>query len=346
MRGNVMRSMRWGGRAWWLAPVLMLALVVGVACDDDDDGDGGAASTPAVTATAAPGGTSAATAAPGATGAPTADEGSGQYDPTLVRDDVECTQAALSGDPEATEDSGIFEVAHFVVDGVLGQPCLGAESDALMWVWEALSEITPMSEMPPLAMLVGFRQDEEDSEFGVTWAYVAGLGDEGDAFLMAINLYTVEEEDQDEILLVLAHEFAHIFTQRPDQLDRDGTPGACEIFDNGEGCVIPGSFLGDFIMAFWDLEAAQAVDPFSPDFDDAAARCSVDPSFLGAYAASSPEEDFAEVFSAFVFDVPAATAGVQAKMDFFEQHPRLVAFRDRARAAGWTPLAGSWEKCG
>ncbi len=73
---------------------------------------------------------------------------------------------------------------------------------------------------------------------------------------------------------------------------------------------------------------------------------STDPSYLGPYAASTPEEDFAESFSAYVFGVEAPTPEVREKFDWLADQPGLAEFRARAEAAGQGPLQGSFEGCG
>lgn len=71
-----------------------------------------------------------------------------------------------------------------------------------------------------------------------------------------------------------------------------------------------------------------------------------DDGYFGAYAATNPEEDFAEAFSAYVFDLEAMTDGQQDRLDWIDARPGLAEFRDRARAAGLTPLENRFDICG
>jgi len=71
----------------------------------------------------------------------------------------------------------------------------------------------------------------------------------------------------------------------------------------------------------------------------------LDPSFIGSYAATNPEEDFAESFSAFVFRLEVEP-GMDEKMAWFEDQPGLVEFRDRASAADLGPLRNAFGGCG
>jgi hypothetical protein len=105
--------------------------------------------------------------------------------------------------------------------------------------------------------------------------------------------------------------------------------------------------MAAWIDRFWKPDDLARVDPDEDvGIDDGADLCAADPSFLGPYAASTPEEDFAESFAAFVYQVEAPTPEVQEKLDWLADQPGLAEFRDRAVAAGRGPLEGSFEGCG
>ncbi len=89
-----------------------------------------------------------------------------------------------------------------------------------------------------------------------------------------------------------------------------------------------------------------AIDPEVEPADDADERCTDDDGFFGPYAATDPEEDFAEAFSAFVFRLEPATDGQAERLAWIESQPGLAEFRDRADAAGMTPLANDFDVCG
>ena len=88
------------------------------------------------------------------------------------------------------------------------------------------------------------------------------------------------------------------------------------------------------------------IDPFEESEADADARCAEDDGFFGPYAATNPEEDFAEAFSAFVFRVEPETDGQDDRLVWIAAQPGLAEFRDRADAAGMTPLANNFDICG
>lgn len=259
------------------------------------------------------------------------------YDPTLVRDDVDCTlEFIASGGGEEFADG--FTAGHFVVDGVLGEPCLG-EDERLLRAWEWLRVIAAPSDLEALILIAGFDAPSE------LLAYVEALTTaEGEvAFQLTVNLGEAERDDI-ELALTMAHELTHVFTGLPDQLDRGVDESQCPTYHEGEGCYLPDSYVHRWIQAHWG-EWIGGFDPLQ-DEEGAYDRCFLDPSFLGSYAATNPEEDFAETFSAYVFSVPVEDPGLLAKYEFFEADPYLRAFRERVEAAGIAPLPNQFEGCG
>lgn len=313
-----------------IALTLALALIT-AACGDDVT-----APTTAATATSV-----ATTNAPGTTATPTTSDMTfppgGGFDPTATRSDVDCSEEGLGED-----DLIDFTTAHYVVDGDLGAVCLGEEDPTLLEAWELLSTIAPGGQLGDLGLFGGYASGDEDE---VTLAFVNSLDDDGTLFQMSVNLAEAEN-DPNEFALTMAHEFSHVFTSLPFELDRFVDPEDCTTYDNGEGCFTEDSLIWDWILTFWDDDLLGELDP---DEEPSAAageeRCELNPGFLGPYAASDPEEDFAESFSAFVFRLPV-NEYEQERIDWFEDQPGLVEFRDRVDAAGIGPLDNNFEICG
>ncbi|MGN6692744.1 MAG: hypothetical protein ACTHN0_01075 [Aquihabitans sp.] len=235
-----------------------------------------------------------------------------------------------------------------MVDGTLGAVCYGDADPPIAKAWTSRATITPPDQLNDLALFAGFGTSGEDEESqGTTLAFVNAIDDEGTAFQMSVNL-DAYDEDPDEAALTMAHEFSHVFTATASQIDR--SPEAvesCDTYFNGEGCYLPDSLMAEWIAEFWKPEDLAKVDPDADvGIDDGAELCSRNPGFLGPYAATTPEEDFAESFSAFVYRVDARTPEVQAKIDWFADQPGLLEFRDRAIAADKGPIEGSFEGCG
>ncbi len=169
----------------------------------------------------------------------------GTVDMSLTRDDVDCSAEGLGEDETST-----FTTAHYVVGGALGAACFGDDDPTLTQAWEALSVITPSLQLADLGLFGSFESTEGGDE--VTLAFVNTLDDDGTLFQMSINLESYEE-DPNEALLTMAHEFSHVFTALPSQIDRSAeSEDNCATYDNGEGCYLPDSLMAQWVALFWD----------------------------------------------------------------------------------------------
>ena len=248
----------------------------------------------------------------------------------------------LPGDDASEDQSGIeFELAYRVIDGQLADTCFGSPDPVVEDAWQVLVDIVPAGQLRDLTTFAGYASTEDpDGEAGLTLAFVQTLDDDGTQFLMAVNTEATEN-DPDEATLTMVHEFTHVFTALPTELDRTVDVEDCETFDNGEGCYIEGSILAEWYNLFWPNAPGDPTDE-----SDANERCDVDAGFFGSYAASTPEEDFAEAFSAYVLRVEANTDGQQRRLDWIDQQPGLQEFKDRAIDQGYGPQANNFETCG
>jgi hypothetical protein len=258
----------------------------------------------------------------------------------LVAGDLACDEQALGSDELTT-----FLVAHHVVDGQLGEVCFGEEHPVVLDAWSKLAEITPSGQLGDLGLFGGFTSGEDGDE--VSLAFVSTIDDDGTLFQMSVNI-DESENDPDELLLTMAHEFSHVFTGVNTQVDRSSDADQnCQTYFNGEGCYEPDSLMLAWITEFWGDGLIDEIDPYAePTADDGQDRCDVNPSFFGAYAASGPEEDFAESFSAYVFDLEPDNDAQQDKLDWIGEQPGLAEYRDRAVAAGYTSLQNNFDYCG
>jgi hypothetical protein len=299
-----------------VATALVAALLLG-ACSDDDDGSG-----------------------VGVTADQRVDDDVAEFADDALDDDVDCSEEALTGGDEGFE----FIVAYPVVDTELGDACFGSDDEVVLEAWAGLVAITPPGQLRDLGLFAGFEPDGDIE--ADTLAFVNTLDADGTRFQMSVN--TVEAAaDPDELLLTLAHEFSHVFTGTEAQLDRtDEAIDECDTYYNGEGCYLAGSLMIGWIEEFWDEGLIDSVDPFDDSIEDADARCVEEEGFFGSYAATNPDEDFAESFSAFVFRLEPDNDGQQERLDWIEAQPGLSEFRDRADSAGMTPLANNFDLCG
>lgn len=249
-------------------------------------------------------------------------------------DDPDCDEETIG------DDDGEVAVALVVRDGAREGICAGEPDGRLDDAWDELVAIVPSRWLDDVGVFAGF--DDPDAD---VLAFVAPLGELNERFVISVNL-ALSDDDPDQLRLTLAHEIAHVFSQTPDQLDVDVPPEDCPTFHNGNGCFLDGSLVLEWIEQFWSEEQLASIpDTAEADEIGAERRCLLDRSFLGAYAASSPEEDLAESFSAFVFDldVPAA---VRPRLEFFAARPHFGGFRELADADERQPPAGEFDLCG
>ena len=242
-------------------------------------------------------------------------------------------------DPDTIgEEDGTVVAIYEVENGVLGALCFGEASDEVLQSWDLLDEFTDPEQLLAIKLFAGI---ESDTVFA--FAGPASI-DSYDDFIIAVDVYSAD--DLQELRLTMAHELSHIFTQDPEQFDESQRRSSCDTYYNGYVCFLPDSYITAWVETFWTEEMLDDL-PKSGSIDEEGGegRCTLDRSFLGSYAASHPEEDFAEAFSAFVFGLDVA-AEAEPRLQFFEAYPELVAYRDRAIAAGQTDLPNTLGQCG
>lgn len=254
--------------------------------------------------------------------------------PTEWVDDPDCDEETIG------DDGGTLVAALVVDDGTVVGLCAGEPDERLDAAWAELTAIVPPAQLADIGVFGGFDDPESD-----VLAFATMVGTSNDRFAIMVNL-PMAEEDPDQFRLTLAHEVSHVFSQTPDQLDVDVDPADCATLHNGNGCFRDDSLLMEWIDRFWsDEQLASIPDPTVGDEAGAAKRCSSDAGFPGSYAASSPEEDFAESFAAYVFDVDVPDA-VRPRLEFFEERPEFRAFREQALADRRGLPESGFDECG
>lgn len=258
----------------------------------------------------------------------------------------ELTEAGFC-DPADVDDLGLVTAMHFVVQGQIQAPCYsdgGVENDPrLIAAWDGLTAITPNELVSDVSLLAGFEPCSDCD----TLAFVTALDDASSFFLMAVDVVS-GDDDPNELLLTMQHELTHVFNQQPGtQLDLDSDPDSCDTYFNGNGCFTDGSYMAAWIEEFWSDELLDELpgDGAPHDDDTAADVCDSEPTFLGSYAATHPEEDFAESFSAFVFDIDVPDS-LEEKMAFFGDYPEFVEIQSNAESAGLSGLPNNFDLCG
>ncbi len=251
-------------------------------------------------------------------------------------------------DPRDVEDEGLVTAMHFVVQGQIQSPCYvdtpeEGSDPRLDEAWALLTSITPIELVDDISLLAGY----ERCDACETLAFVTQLDEAATFFIVAVDVLAAVE-DPDELRLTMMHELTHVFAQRPvEQLIVVDNPTGCDTFFNGVGCFTEDSYLWAWIQEFWPPEIRDTLpsDGSVGSDDEADERCSTDRGYTGSYAAVHPEEDFAETFSAYVFDVDVDPA-LEAKMAFFDRYPEFVEIREAARALGYDDTEANFEGCG
>lgn len=239
------------------------------------------------------------------------------------------------------EESGPLAVAYSVQNGRLApSPCFGEASAVVEAAWLELALIAPPQLIAGVTILAGF--DDEDSD---TLAFAGPVNDDSDDHLIAVGIVAAVDDPQ-ELRLTMAHELAHVFTQTTDQIDVAFFADDCDTFFNGFGCFQQDAYMTAWIDQFWaPTDVASLPSDYSVDIEGGEQRCLVDPGFPGSYAASHPEEDLAESFSAYVFDVDMPV-GFDDRLRFFDDYPEFVAMRQAIRRREGSEPSGNFDDCG
>lgn len=131
---------------------------------------------------------------------------------------------------------------------------------------------------------------------------------------LEINMAFADNEQ--EMLMTLVHEYAHVFSLNKEQVNGDVT-GACPRLSISEGCTNQGSFINEFNSQFW---TALKADPDSNDFGKYYSGREDD--FVSEYAATNALEDFAETFAYATLKDTSDLKGIAAqKVAFMQQDP-------------------------
>ncbi len=156
-------------------------------------------------------------------------------------------------------------------------------------------------------------------------------------FTLAVNLSAADDEAQ--LVSTLVHEWSHVLSLEVEQFDEsslEGDVADCATLVLTQGCLTDESYLWQFYDEFWaGYSKHPDVHNDSPVLaEDFFTTHSAD--FVSEYAATNPLEDFAESVTVFVVandDDPFADLGDTAalKVEFFEQYPELVDWREHVR---------------
>lgn len=256
-----------------------------------------------------------------------------------------CSASLLDdeGDSSTTEssDASSFDVVSIyrVASGVVTGLCFGAEDAELREAWRKLELFSTPASRESIRFLASFEYEPESEVLG----FVQHSENDGHAVLALAS--HAEESDGDRFA-TLAHEFTHVFAVEEDQIDQHvDSEDSCETYFDGDICFAHGSLIADWTARFWtkDMLADAASDASDSASED---RCEQNAGFFGSYAATNPEEDFAESFSAMILRMPPEDSGQRARLAWLEGRPELSVFRQLAITHDVGPYANTFGTCG
>ncbi|MEK7639126.1 MAG: hypothetical protein AAB388_03130 [Patescibacteria group bacterium] len=209
-----------------------------------------------------------------------------------------------------------------------------------MELWDIFKEV---SDPKVIESWLGWFATYEDPDSAVL-AFVQEIhsGDRG--WVLAVNTHGIDlsnTEARQGLILTLLHEYGHLITLNASQIYNHANAAACahrvgtfhvEINDELRVCPNRAAYINKFATAFWSPDMArEAVEHYNSEttnefYDD------YSDSFITTYSASTPFEDIAEVFSAFVLNTQVSSNTLASdKIEFFFDFPELVELRNQVR---------------
>lgn len=311
------------------------------------------ASTPDPDATAVP--TDPPTAPP-TTGVPTADEPAGPAAndaslpagaalPALLPG-----RSSVFGEPIASmpDPNGVTGTAHLVWRYELaGDQLVAAELEAPevhRRVWQRFAELVPADLRPSMIGVEFYVPSPED--VNAPYAQIVGHGF-GETPGSQRDVLSVSESATVDFVAALeagrgtsaldsvfVHEFGHVLHGRDGVTAGANDPGFAHVYGVNYRRSSP---FGDYLDTFWEGEVAafHRANDGGPD-TARVVHGRYPTAFVSEYAASTPWEDFAETFRAFV-ETPLGSGDGDApgadKLGWFARWPEGVAIRERLRAS-------------
>lgn len=156
-------------------------------------------------------------------------------------------------------------------------------------------------------------------------------------WLYAVHEATLDQPSAQWNTELMVHELAHIISYDSAGLKVSQSAATCASYFKRYGCPAAQAYLQLFANEFWTTADLTRVEQWSnrASIGDVADRYykTHKTDFVSSYAAGGPEEDFAESFMFFVFDIPVTGEIAQRKVDFFTQFADLRAVKSEITEA-------------
>ncbi len=303
------------GRAWRAAGLGVAAVALGmatVACGSSTPSSS-PASTTAPTATTTPTATTASPQPPG--------------EPPLPNLDAPGKSDTTNSTQTLADQTVVAKYA--VTNGNLSSLVSGTDDPKYRAIWNFYTQLMPPNDRQSIGVFAMYVPKGESQG---TAGYVT-LNDTKSAWILAVDPQSPGGEW--DLADTLIHETMHTLSLGGQQVDAAVPAEQCDSFPAPQGCPRPGSYLASFVTKYWVsiipqwVEAQKAgpsgIEAFYNTYKN---------DFTRAYAATSPVEDIAESFAAFVMNTPGVPSGVTQKEQFFDAYSPLVAIKTYAQSHG------------
>jgi hypothetical protein len=201
-------------------------------------------------------------------------------------------------------------------------------------IWDQIAALSPDTFTAAYIESYGVFSDSKSD----TLAYVHDEDGNG-KWQVVVNVAGYESSTPRERATTLIHELGHVVTLNASQVNPNVGEDTCITphFFTGEGCTKAGTYMGDFVNAFWSASDVRTVGGGAGDNADAAQKLydTKPDAFVTDYAATNPGEDIAESFALFILDTKnsAPVTVAEKKVAFLYAYPSIVSFRDDMRQA-------------
>ncbi len=195
-------------------------------------------------------------------------------------------------------------------------------------IWRYFSHLIPAENR---AMLVNYLVSMRGNNYNYI-AYVTPVDELAKTWEMNVNI--MDASDPINLTMTLVHEYGHLITINDSQVNAEELN--CKGLLTSHGCTRPASYMDDFYRAYWLKiypEWKKIDEEFDPDTHEALLSAfykKYEAHFVSEYAASSPVEDMAESWTAFVLASGSSYRPVaREKVTFFQNYPELVSLRQK-----------------
>lgn len=235
-----------------------------------------------------------------------------------------------------------FTTSYRVVNGVLGEVCVGQPDPRLEELWRKLTLVVPQHQRRHLSEFSAYESSQNRLQSASAFAQVTSYQPHG--FRISIN----QESNLDEYYQwqVVVHEFGHVLTGRNDQRTFIGRyQKQCMTYLDGDRCYREKSLLNRWVEEFWTKEQIASLKARDVPYARKQ-RCATDAGFISSYAATSPGEDFSESFAAMVLGHRPANPQQKRKLQWLLNEPELREFWGLAQVNNVPQQQIAHHECG